>query len=129
MGICEVQVLDTYNNPTYADGHAGSVYGVNPPMASPLRPPGEFQVYDIVFRRPIYKGGKVLDPGYVQYSSTACWCRITPCWKGGTGHMRRTTPGPFPEKGPLKFQDHGNPTRFRNVWYRPLPPRCNRRRH
>ena len=43
MGIMEVQILDNYNNPTYADGHAGSVYGVNPPMANPLRPPGQFQ--------------------------------------------------------------------------------------
>ena len=65
MGICEIQVLDSYHNITYADGHAASVYGVNPPMVNALRPPGEFQVYDIVFRRPIYKDGQLVDPGYV----------------------------------------------------------------
>src|ERR1035441_8118474 len=65
MGLVEVQVLDNYNNPTYADGFAGSVYGVMPPYANALRPPGQFQVYDIVFRRPIYKEGKQLDPGYI----------------------------------------------------------------
>jgi hypothetical protein len=42
--------------------------------------------------------------------------------EGGTGHMGHSKPGPFPEKGPLSLQDHGNPMRFRNVWYRPLPP-------
>ena len=52
MGLVEIQVLDDYNNPTYADGFAASVYGVNPPLANALRPPGQFQTYDIVFRRP-----------------------------------------------------------------------------
>ena len=124
MGICEVQVLDNYDNPTYADGYAGSVYGVNPPMANALRPPGTFQVYDIVFRRPIYRDGKVLDPGYVTVFMNGVLVQDHTPLEGGTGHMRRTKPGPFPEKGPLKFQDHGNPTRFRNIWYRPLPARA-----
>jgi hypothetical protein len=43
--------------------------------------------------------------------------------EGGTGHMARSKPGPFPDVGPLKLQDHGNPVRYRNIWYRPLPPR------
>ncbi|MCY3022556.1 MAG: DUF1080 domain-containing protein [Planctomycetota bacterium] len=124
MGICEIQVLDCYNNPTYADGFAGSVYGVNPPMANPLHPPGEFQVVDIVFRRPIYKDGKPLDPGYATVFINGVLVQDHTMLEGGTGHMRRTKPGPFPEKGPLKFQDHGNPVRYRNVWYRELTPRA-----
>lgn len=124
MGIVEVQVLDCYNNTTYADGYAGSVYGVNPPLANPLRPPGEFQVYDIVFRRPVYRGSEVLDPGYVTVFLNGVLVQDHTRLEGGTGHMGRSKPGPFPAKGPLVLQDHGNPTRFRNIWYRELPPRA-----
>ncbi len=123
MGICEIQVLDSFNNITYADGHAASVYGVHPPMANALRPPGEFQVYDIVFRRPIYQGGKLVDPGYVTVFVNGVLAQDHAVLEGPTGHMKRSVPGPFPEKGPLALQDHGNPVRFRNIWYRPLPPR------
>ena len=42
MGLVEIQVLDSYHNVTYADGHAAAVYGVNPPMANAVRPPGDF---------------------------------------------------------------------------------------
>jgi 3-keto-disaccharide hydrolase len=124
MGLVEVQVLDNYDNPTYADGFAGSVYGVMPPMANALRPPGEFQAYDIVFRRPIYRDGKPVDPGYVTVFLNGVLVQDHTMLEGGTGHMGRSHPSPFPEAGPLKLQDHGNPVRFRNVWYRPLPKRA-----
>lgn len=123
MGLVEIQVLDNYDNPTYADGFAASVYGVNPPMANALRPPGKYQMIDIVFRRPVYKGGKVLDPGYVTVFCNGVLVQDHTPLEGPTGHMKRTVAGPLPEKGPLKLQDHGNPVRFRNIWYRPLPPR------
>ena len=122
MGICEIQVLDSYHNITYADGHAASIYGVNPPMANPLHPPGEFQVYDIVFRRPIYKEGKLLDPGYGTIFVNGVLVQDHAALEGPTGHMKRSKRTPFPETGPLALQDHGNPVRFRNIWYRPLPP-------
>ena len=122
MGMIEIQVLDSYNNITYADGHASAVYGVSPPMANALRPPGEFQVYDIVFRRPLYKEGKMVDSGHVTVFVNGVLSQDAFPLEGGTGHMGRSKPGPFPEKGPLSLQDHGNPMRFRNVWYRPLPP-------
>jgi len=123
MGLVEIQVLDSYDNITYADGHAGSVYGVSPAMANVIRPPGEFNVYDIVFRRPIWKDGKELDPGYVTVFINGVLVQDHARLEGPTGHMGRSKPRPFPEKGPLALQDHGNPTRFRNIWYRPLPPR------
>src|SRR5438093_5357714 len=123
MGV-EIQVLDSYNNVTYADGHAASVYSVSPPLANALRPPGEFQVYDIVFRRPIYKNGAAVDPGYVTVFVNGVLAQDHTTLEGGTGHMTRAKPGPFPEKGPLQLQDHGNPMRFRNIWYRELPPRA-----
>jgi hypothetical protein len=123
MGMLEVQVLDSYNNLTYADGHAGAYYGINPPLANAVRPPGEFQVYDIVFRRPIYKDGKALDPGYITVFVNGVLVQDHTMIEGSGTHMARTKPGPFPEKGPLSLQDHGNPMRFRNIWYRELPPR------
>src|SRR5256714_11312554 len=98
MGRIEVQVLDSYNNLTYADGHAASIYSVNPPMANALRPPGEFQVYDIVFRRPIYKEGKPVDPGHVTVFVNGVLAQDHTELEGGTGHMGRAKPGPFPEK-------------------------------
>ncbi len=123
MGV-EIQVLDNYNNPTYADGFAAAVYGVNPPMANALRPPGEFQNIDIVFRRAIYKDGKPVDSGYVTVFVNGVLVQDHTQLEGGTGHMGRSKPGAMPEKSALRFQDHGNPVRFRNVWYRPLPPRA-----
>ena len=123
MGRTEVQVLDNYNNPTYADGFAASVYGVNPPMANALNKPGEFNSYDIIFRRPIFKDGKEIAPGYLTVFCNGVLVQDHTPLEGGGGHKGRSRPRSFPEKGPLKLQDHGNTTRFRNIWYRPLPPR------
>ena len=119
----EVQVLDNYDNPTYADGFAASVYGTNPPLANALRPPGEFQVYDIVFRRPVYRDSQAIDPGYVTVFCNGVLVQDHTPFEGRGGHMKRTFAGAFLEKGPLKLQDHGNPVRYRNIWIRPLPPR------
>lgn len=124
MGQVEVQVLDNFNNPTYADGFAGSVYGVNPPHANALRAPGEWQVYDIIFRRPIFKDGKMLDSGRMTVTMNGVVVQDSTPLEGGGGHMGRSKDHPFPEKGPLKLQDHGNPVRYRNIWYRPLPARA-----
>jgi len=125
MGLVEVQVLDNYNNPTYADGFAASVYGQHPPYANALLAPGQFQVYDIVFRRPIYKDGKLADPGYVTVFENGVCVQDHSIIEGPTGHMGRARPQSFPEAGPLKLQDHGNPVRYRNIWYRPLPKRIS----
>ena len=124
MGEVEVQVLDNYNNPTYADGFAGSVYGVNPPLANALHAPGQWQVYDIVFRRPIFVDGKLVDPGYLTVFCNGVLLQEHTPLEGGGGHKKRSQDHPFPEAGPLKLQDHGNPVRYRNIWYRPLPKRA-----
>ena len=124
MGMTEVQVLDNYHNPTYADGTAGSVYGVNPPYANALRAPGEWQVYDIIFRRPIFKDGKMVDSGRYTVMENGVVVQDSTPLEGGGGHKGRSKDHPFPDKGPLKLQDHGNPVRYRNIWYRPLPARA-----
>ena len=123
LGICEVQVLDNYDNPTYADGFAASIYGINPPLANALRPPGEFQVYDIVFRRPVYRDSKPVDPGYFTVFCNGVLVQDHIPLEGPGGHMKRSVASPLPEVGPLSLQDHGNPVRFRNIWIRPLPAR------
>lgn len=123
MGLPEIQVLDNYNNPTYADGSAGSIYGINPPLANALRPPGEFQSVDIIFRRPVHKDGKLVDPGYITVFVNGVLVQDHTPLEGPGGHRKRSKHQPFPEKGPLKLQDHSNPVRFRNIWYRELPPR------
>ncbi len=124
MGLVEVQVLDNYDNPTYADGFAGSVYGVNPPMANALRKPGEWQVYDIIFRRPLFKDGQEIDPGALTVFCNGVLLQDHTPLEGIGGHKGRTKPRAYPEKGPLQLQDHGNPVRYRNIWYRPLPARA-----
>ena len=66
MGAYEVQVLDSFQNETYADGQAGSVYKQTPPMANAMRKPGEWNTYDIFFTAPVFKtNGDVERPAYV----------------------------------------------------------------
>lgn len=124
MGQTEVQVLNNYENPTYPDGFAGSVYGVNPPHANALRPTGEWQVYDIIFRRPIFKDGKLLESGRQTVLMNGVVVQDSTPLEGGGGHKNRSKERAFPETGPLKLQDHGNPVRYRNIWLRPLPARA-----
>lgn len=123
-GDTEVQVLDNYDNPSYADGYAGSVYGVNPPHANPLNAPGQWQVYDIIFRRPVFKNEKMLDSGRLTVLVNGVVVQDSTPLEGGGGHLRRNHDRAFPETAPLKLQDHGNPIRFRNIWYRALPKRA-----
>jgi hypothetical protein len=120
-GKVEVQVLDSYNNPTYADGAAGAVYGVMPPAVLPLRPPGEWQTYDIIYRRPIVRDGVVLDPGSMTVLVNGVVVQDnTPLEGGGGSRKRKPVDRVFPEVGSLRLQDHGNPVRYRNIWCRPL---------
>jgi len=65
QGRYEVQVLDSFDNPTYADGQAGAIYGQWPPLVNPVRRPGEWQSYDIIFHRPRYAEGKLAEPAYI----------------------------------------------------------------
>lgn len=124
MGMVEVQILDNYENPTYADGTVGSVYGVMPPAVNALRPAGQWQSYDIIFRRPIVRDGVVEDSGSLTVLMNGVVVQdSTPLEGGGGWKFRKPLDRVFPDKGPLKLQDHGNPVRFRNIWYRPLRPR------
>ncbi|MCC7045007.1 MAG: DUF1080 domain-containing protein [Acidobacteria bacterium] len=121
MGRYEVQVLDSFNNVTYADGMAASIYGEHPPMVNVARKPGEWQTYDIIFEAPVFKGTTLVRPAYV-----------TAIWNGVLVHHRRAVMGstsatmqphsytPHDAELPLTLQDHSNPVRYRNVWIRKL---------
>jgi hypothetical protein len=120
MGRYEVQVLDSWNNPTYADGQAGAIYGQWPPLANAVRKPGEWNVYDIVFEAPKFEGEKLVKPAY-----------ITVFCNGVLLHNRKESMGPMvyrqvahyipqPAEDSLVLQNHGNPVRYRNIWVRRL---------
>ena len=121
MGKYEIQVLDTYQNETYADGYAGAVYGQYPPLANALRPPGEWNVYDIVFRAPKFKDdGSVESPARVTVFVNGVLVQDDVTLTGPSGHKSRPPYKKHEDKLPISLQDHGNPVRFLNIWVRPL---------
>lgn len=121
-GQYEVQVLDSYENTTYADGQAAAVYGQNPPMVNASRPPAQWQQYDILWRGPRFdKDGKLLRPASVTVMHNGVYVQDHWVLTGPTGHHVEPPYHKHPEKMPLQLQFHGNPTRYRNLWYRALP--------
>ena len=123
MGLYECQVLDNYENETYADGTAGCVYGQYPPLVNACRPQGQWQAYDIVFHPPKYEEGKgMVKPARMTVFLNGLLVQDDNELIGPTQHRELTKyPEKHPEKGPLQLQDHGNPVRFRNIWVRPIP--------
>ncbi|MBI3880410.1 MAG: DUF1080 domain-containing protein [Verrucomicrobia bacterium] len=123
LGLYEFQVLDSYNNRTYADGTAAALYGQMPPLVNPVRPPGEWQTYDIIFTAPRFGAdGKVSQPAIVTALRNGVLVQNHEAYLGPSGHRNLASYDKTKATaGPIKFQDHGNPMRFRNVWIRPLP--------
>jgi hypothetical protein len=121
MGLYEIQVLDSYENKTYADGQASAVYGQYPPLVNASRPPGQWQTYDIVFHGPRFdKDGKLLRPARATVLHNGVLVQDNVELTGPTAHGERPPYKAHPEKLPLGLQDHGNPVRFRNIWIREL---------
>lgn len=120
MGRYELQVLDCYDNLTYADGQTAALYGQTPPLVNVCRPPGEWQTYDVVFAAPVFEGGKVAQPAYVTLFHNGVLVHHHVALLGSTSHKRLPAYSPHPAKGPIRLQDHGSPVRFRNLWIRPL---------
>lgn len=118
----EVQVLDTFENDTYADGGATAVYGQNPPLVNASRKPGEWQTYDIVWRGPRFDAdGKVTREATVTVLHNGVLTQDHYRLTGGSGHYNQPPYKAHPEKLPLVLQNHNDPVRFRNIWYRALP--------
>lgn len=120
MGRYEIQVLDCYDNPTYADGTTGAVYGQYPPLANACRKPGEWNTYDIIWEAPRFDGDKVTSPARVTVILNGIVLHHAAVLIGATNHRVVGEYAPHPPVGPLSLQDHGDLVRFRNIWYRPL---------
>lgn len=122
LGNYEVQVLDSYKSATYADGQAGALYGQYPPRVNPMRPPGEWQVYDIVFEAPRFEGDKLTSPAYLTVFFNGVMVHNRQVLHGPTTHRSVVTYTPGPSEGRISLQDHGpkEKLRFRNIWARRL---------
>ena len=121
MGRYEIQVLDSYQNPTYFHGQAGSVYKQHAPLVNASRKPGEWQSYDIIFTTPRFDEiGNVTRPARVTVFHNGVLVQNNVQIYGETYNDRAPQYIPHGPKGPIKLQDHGNPMRFRNIWIRPL---------
>ena len=123
-GRYEVQVLDSYRNPTYPDGQAASLYGQYPPLVNASRAPGEWQSYDITYRRPRFSAtGKVLSPATFTVIHNGVLVQDHRALIGPTANGSRPPYEKHEDRLPLMLQDHDHPVRFRNVWLRHLEPR------
>lgn len=122
-GGYELQVLDNYNNKTYVNGQAGSLYKQSPPLANANRPPGQWNVYDVVWTAPRFQtNGTLLAPARVTVFFNGVLVQNNMSLKGDTpyrGLPAYKAHGP----APIKLQDHGDPSEpisYRNIWVRPL---------
>ncbi len=121
MGQYEVQVLDSYLNDTYPDGQAASVYGQYPPLVNASRPPGYWQSYNIIFRRPRFDAqGNVTEPARVTVLHNGVLVQNNVALSGPTGHHARPPYSAHADRLPLSLQDHNEPVRYRTVWIRDL---------
>ncbi len=119
----EIQILDSYRNNTYVNGQAGSVYKQYPPLVNAMRPPGEWQTYDIVWTAPTFQGdGKLKTPAYLTAFHNGVLIQNHVRLEGETVYRGKPTyrrHGPTP----IKLQSHGDPSEpisFRNIWLREL---------
>ena len=117
----EVQVLDSYDNKTYFDGQAGSIYKQHPPLVNACRKPGEWQSYDIIFAAPRFDDqGKLVKPAYLTLLQNGVVVQNHFELLGGTFYERPPAYEAHPARAPIHLQFHGNPVRFRNIWVREL---------
>ena len=121
MGRFEIQVLDNYNNKTYPNGQCGAMYGNYAPLVNACRKPGEWQTYDIIFTAPKFdEMGKATKRARMTVLQNGVLVQNNAEIYGETFNDKPALYIAHPPKGPIKLQDHNNPTRFRNVWIRPL---------
>jgi len=119
QGLYEIQVLETYNNnnKTYVNGQAGAIYTQHAPLVNPLRKPGEWNAYDVIFTAPAFNADG-------SYKSNP---RVTILLNGilvqnNVVIYGETVKNTVAEKlrGPIRLQDHGCTVSYRNIWVREL---------
>ena len=127
-GMYEVQILDSYETPTYADGQAGALYGQQPPLVNASKPPGQWQTYEIIFESPRWNpAGELVKKAAVTVIHNGVVVQHRQEYFGrtdGIGGMPHKTLGTYGKPHPpavfIELQDHNNPIRFRNIWVREL---------
>lgn len=123
MGRYEVQVLDSYENPTYFDGQAGAIYKQTPPAVNAMRPPGQWNTYDIFWTAPRFNEDRSLaSPAYVTVVHNGVLVLNHFELQGDTPFTRPPRYDYHGPKGPIALQDHGDPVQFRNIWVREFKP-------
>lgn len=121
MDTYEVQVLDSYDSKTYADGMAAAIYGQYPPLVNASRKPGEWQTYDLVFHAPRFdEKGSLIAPARLTVIHNGILVQDNEELTGPTAHKARPPYKAHADALPLSLQDHGHPVRYRNIWVREL---------
>lgn len=121
FGRYEVQVLDSYQSRSYADGTAASIYGQYPPLVNASLPPGQWQTYDILWTAPRFdEEGNLVSKARMTVLHNGVVVHHNVELTGPTGWIGRPPYSAHPERLPIAFQDHGNPVRYRNIWVREL---------
>lgn len=121
MGQYELQVLDSYNNKTYANGQAGSIYKQLPPLVNASRGPGEWQTYDVIFTAPRFnEDGSLKSQARITVFHNGVLIQNDRVLWGSTEYIGIAAYEKHGEREPLVLQDHGNPVSYRNIWIRPL---------
>ena len=122
MSNYEIQILDTYENKTYPDGMAAALYGVKPPDVNALRPTGEWQCYDIWFKRPLFDDSrKMTSPACVTVMVNGIIVQKNVPFSGPSSFKKRRPYQKHADALPLALQNHLEVVEFRNIWIQPLP--------
>jgi hypothetical protein len=115
----EVQILDSYENKTYSNGQAASIYKQSIPLVNAMNPPGEWQFYDIIFKAPTFQGEQLLTPAFITVLHNGVLVQNHTQiqgkteWIGAPSYQAHSC-------APIQLQDHGNQVDFRNIWVRKL---------
>lgn len=118
----ELQILDSYNNRTYRNGQAGSIYKQHPPLVNACKGPGVWQTYDVIYTAPRFKeDGTYFTPPRITVLQNGVLIQNNVVLRGPTEYIGIPEYSVKPHgPGSIVLQDHGNPTSFRNIWIREL---------